>query len=143
MLIENFKSGTMEKWGFTPEWFEANAPKVVHCSITGYGDDGPKGGMPGYDFLLQAESGLMSITGEEKGAPQKLGVAIVDVCTGQYAAISILAALRSVTETGRGQREHPPLLGEHTHEVLDGVLGIGSEDIQTLEDNGVINKKSF
>ena len=310
VLIENFKSGTMEKWGFTPEWFEANAPKVVHCSITGYGDDGPKGGMPGYDFLLQAESGLMSITGEEEGAPQKLGVAIVDVCTGQYAAISILAALRSVTDTGRGQRvdvslfntsltmlinvassylisgtsakrfgnghptivpyrdfpcsdgdiaiavgndgqferlskalgnpgwaqdprfirnqdrvnnreiceklirdvvvnktvshwinefeaegipcskinaveealeseqarannmvlnldhptagsikmmgipynfsetpagirEHPPLLGEHTHEVLDGVLGIGSEDIQTLEDNGVINKKSF
>ena len=72
VIIENFKPGTLAKWGFSEDWFEANAPKVVHCSITGYGDKGPKGGMPGYDFL-QAESGLMSITGEEGGGPQKLG----------------------------------------------------------------------
>ena len=69
VIIENFKPGTLAKWGFSEDWFEANAPKVVHCSITGYGDKGPKGGMPGYDFLLQAESGLMSITGEEGGGP--------------------------------------------------------------------------
>ncbi len=104
VLIENFKPGNLEKWGFTEDWFDANAPQVVHCSITGYGDKGPKGGMPGYDFLLQAESGLMSITGEEDGGPQKLGVAIVDVCTGQYAAMSILAALQARTTMGKGQR---------------------------------------
>ena len=104
VIIENFKPGTLAKWGFSEDWFEANAPKVVHCSITGYGDKGPKGGMPGYDFLLQAESGLMSITGEEGGGPQKLGVAIVDVCTGQYATMCILAALQSRSTTGEGQR---------------------------------------
>ncbi|MBT7954077.1 MAG: CoA transferase [Rhodospirillaceae bacterium] len=104
VLVENFKSGTLEGWGFTPEWMKENAPGVVHCAITGYGDQGPKGGMPGYDFLLQAESGLMSITGEKDGRPIKLGVAIVDVCTGQLAAMTILAALNSRHDTGRGQR---------------------------------------
>ena len=104
VIIDNFKPGTLAKWGFSEDWFEANAPKVVRCSITGYGDKGPKGGMPGYDFLLQAESGLMSITGGEGGGPQKLGVAIVDVCTGQYATMCILAALQSRSTTGEGQR---------------------------------------
>jgi len=104
VLVENFKAGTLEGWGFTPEWMKNNAPGVVHCAITGYGDQGPKGGMPGYDFLLQAESGLMSITGEKDGRPIKLGVAIVDVCTGQLAAMTILAALNSRHDTGRGQR---------------------------------------
>jgi crotonobetainyl-CoA:carnitine CoA-transferase CaiB-like acyl-CoA transferase len=104
VLIDNFKAGTLEGWGFTPEWMKENAPRVVQCAITGYGDQGPKGGMPGYDFLLQAESGLMSITGEKDGKPIKLGVAIVDVCTGQYAAMTILAALNARHETGRGQR---------------------------------------
>jgi len=104
IVIENFKPGTLEKWGFTEDWFEEHAPQVVHCAITGYGDKGPKGGMPGYDFLLQAESGLMSITGEEDGGPQKLGVAIVDVVTGQYAAMCILAALQARTNMGKGQR---------------------------------------
>ena len=80
VLIENFKAGTLEKWGLTRNWMEKNAPQVVHTQITGYGEKGPKAGMPGYDFLLQAESGLMAITGEEGGASMKLGVAIVDVC---------------------------------------------------------------
>ena len=104
VLIENFKPGQLDGWGFTRAWMEENAPQVVHCSITGYGDRGPKGGMPGYDFLLQAESGLMSITGEKDGGPTKLGVAIVDVCTGQYAAMTILAALQARHRTGKGQR---------------------------------------
>jgi len=94
----------LEGWGITPEWREANAPQLVHCQITGYGDKGPKGGWPGYDFLLQAESGLMSITGETDGGPMKLGVAIVDVCTGMYSAMSILAALNARQRTGKGQR---------------------------------------
>lgn len=104
IVIENFKPGQLDGWGFTADWMAANAPRVIHCAITGYGDKGPKGGMPGYDFLLQAESGLMSITGEQDGRPTKLGVAIVDVCTGQYAAMCILAALEARHRTGRGQK---------------------------------------
>ncbi|MEE2746626.1 MAG: CoA transferase [Pseudomonadota bacterium] len=104
VLIENFKPGTLCEWGFTNDWFKTEAPHLIHCAITGYGDKGPKAGMPGYDFLLQAESGLMSITGESTGNAQKLGVAIVDVCTGQYAAMCILAAVNSRQVTGKGQR---------------------------------------
>lgn len=104
VLVENFKAGTLEKWGLTREWMEENAPQVVHTQITGYGEKGPKAGMPGYDFLLQAESGLMAITGEEDGSSMKLGVAIVDVCTGMYAAMSILGALNARAHTGKGQK---------------------------------------
>ena len=103
VVIDNFKLGTMESWGFDDDWFEANAPQVVRCSITGYGATGPKASKPGYDFILQAESGLMSICGEPDGTPTKYGVAIVDVVTGLYACNVILAALAARTRTGRGQ----------------------------------------
>ena len=102
-LVENFKLGTLEKWGFGNDWLEKNAPQVVRCSITGYGSDGPDAGLPGYDFILQAESGLMSITGAAEGTPTKYGVAIVDVVTGLYACNAILAALAARGRTGRGQ----------------------------------------
>jgi crotonobetainyl-CoA:carnitine CoA-transferase CaiB-like acyl-CoA transferase len=104
VLVENFKLGTLEKWGITDDWLEQNAPQVVRCSITGYGSSGPDAALPGYDFILQAESGLMSICGEADGGPTKYGVAIVDVVTGLYACNSILAALAARTRTGRGQR---------------------------------------
>ncbi|MDE0113134.1 MAG: CoA transferase, partial [Albidovulum sp.] len=104
VVVENFKSGTLEKWGITEEWREREAPRLIHCEITGYGNSGPRGGMPGYDFLMQAESGLMSITGDQDGDPMKLGVAIVDVCTGMYATVAILAALNARERTGRGQK---------------------------------------
>ena len=104
VLVENFKLGTLEKWGITDGWLEKNAPQVVRCSITGYGSSGPDAALPGYDFILQAESGLMSICGEADGGPTKYGVAIVDVVTGLYACNSILAALAARTRTGRGQR---------------------------------------
>src|SRR5207249_8453011 len=104
VLIDNFKLGTLEKWGFGDAWFEAHAPKVVRCSITGYGSSGPKAAQPGYDFILQAESGLMSICGEPDGKPAKYGVAIVDVCTGMLASNSILAALHARERTGKGQK---------------------------------------
>ena len=104
MLIDNFKLGTLDKWGFGDAWFEANAPRVVRCSITGYGGSGPKAAQPGYDFILQAESGLMSICGEPDGGPTKYGVAIVDVCTGLLACNSILAALNVRHRTGKGQK---------------------------------------
>ncbi len=104
VLVENFKLGTLEKWGFGDDWLAANAPRVIRCSITGYGSSGPKAKQPGYDFILQAESGLMSICGEREGTPTKYGVAIVDVCTGMLACSSILAALQARHRTGRGQR---------------------------------------
>ncbi|MGH8951377.1 MAG: CaiB/BaiF CoA transferase family protein [Acidimicrobiia bacterium] len=104
VLVENFKRGTLERWGFDDAWFEANAPGMVRCSITGYGSSGPKSEAPGYDFILQAETGLMSITGEVDGPPMKLGVAIVDICTGMQATIAILAALEARRRTGVGQR---------------------------------------
>ncbi|MBT3914743.1 MAG: CoA transferase [Rhodospirillaceae bacterium] len=104
VVIDNFKTGTMEKWGFTEDWYQVEAPHVVQCQITGYGSKGPKAGLPGYDFILQAESGLMSITGSLDRGPAKYGVAIVDVCTGQNAAMCILAALNARHTTGKGQR---------------------------------------
>jgi crotonobetainyl-CoA:carnitine CoA-transferase CaiB-like acyl-CoA transferase len=104
VVVDNFKLGTLEKWGFGDAWFDENAPRIVRCSITGYGSRGPKAAQPGYDFILQAESGLMSICGEPDGDPAKYGVAIVDVCTGMLACNSILAALNARARTGRGQK---------------------------------------
>jgi crotonobetainyl-CoA:carnitine CoA-transferase CaiB-like acyl-CoA transferase len=104
VLVDNFKLGTLDKWGFTEAWFEKNTPRLVRCSITGYGASGPKAALPGYDFILQAESGLMSICGAQDGGPTKYGVAIVDVCTGMLACNSILAALNARQRTGKGQK---------------------------------------
>ena len=104
IILENFKIGTLERWGFDEDWFRDHAPRAVRCTISGYGSTGPKAGMPGYDFILQAETGLMSITGEPDGASMKLGVAIVDICTGMLAAMSALAGIISRTSTGLGQR---------------------------------------
>jgi succinate---hydroxymethylglutarate CoA-transferase len=104
VAIDNFKLGTLAKWGFTNAWFDEQAPRLVRCQITGYGSTGPKAQLPGYDFILQAESGLMSICGPADGGPTKYGVAIVDVCTGMLACNSILAALNARSRTGRGQK---------------------------------------
>jgi succinate--hydroxymethylglutarate CoA-transferase len=104
VLIDNFRLGTLEKWGFTDAWFEAAAPRLIRCSITGYGSSGPKSALPGYDFVLQAESGLMSICGEPDGVPTKYGVAIVDVCTGMLAGNAILAAINARHRSGKGQK---------------------------------------
>ncbi len=110
ILIENYKFGTLEKWGFGPAWMEHNAPRLIHCSITGYGETGPKSALPGYDFVLQAESGLMSICGPVDGAPMKHGVAIVDIATGLNASIGILGALHARNATGKGQKVSVSLL---------------------------------
>ena len=103
VLVENYKTGTMARWGFSSAWFEEHAPRLVRCSITGYGSEGPRAAQPGYDFILQAESGLMSICGEIDGAPMKYGVAIVDLTTGMLACNGVLAALNARHATGRGQ----------------------------------------
>jgi succinate---hydroxymethylglutarate CoA-transferase len=104
ILIDNFRLGTLAKWGFTDAWFDEHAPRLIRCAITGYGSTGPKAPLPGYDFILQAESGLMSICGEPDGSPTKYGVAIVDVCTGMLACNAILAALNARHRTGKGQK---------------------------------------
>jgi len=93
----------LERWGCGRSFMEKEAPQIVHCTISGYGARGPKAALPGYDFLLQAESGLMSITGELDGDPMKLGVAIVDICSGMYATIGILAALNARNTGAPGQ----------------------------------------
>ena len=103
VVIDNFKARTLSKWGFDEAWFEEEAPHVVRCTISGYGTTGTGAGIPGYDFITQAESGLMAITGESDGGPMKLGVAIVDYCAGLMATVSILAAIESRKKTGRGQ----------------------------------------
>ena len=119
IVIDNFKLGTLAKWGFTDAWFDENAPRVVRCSITGYGSTGPKAALPGYDFVLQAESGLMSICGEPDGSPTKYGVAIVDVCTGMLACNAILAALNARHGSGRGQKVELSLYESALHMLVN------------------------
>ncbi|MFV1999743.1 MAG: CaiB/BaiF CoA transferase family protein [Acidimicrobiia bacterium] len=103
VVIENFKLGTLDGWGFDDAWFDGHAPQVVRCTISGYGSTGPLAGKPGYDFIAQAESGLMAITGESEGEPMKLGVAIVDFTVGLMATTATLSALRARDVSGRGQ----------------------------------------
>jgi crotonobetainyl-CoA:carnitine CoA-transferase CaiB-like acyl-CoA transferase len=119
IVIDNFKLGTLAKWGFTDAWFDGNAPRAVRCSITGYGSTGPKAALPGYDFVLQAESGLMSICGEPDGPPTKYGVAIVDVCTGMLACNAILAALNARHGSGRGQKVELSLYESALHMLVN------------------------
>lgn len=103
VIVENFKPGTLDKWGVGFAFLQREAPQAILASISGFGWEGPKAKLPGYDFLLQAECGLMAITGEEDGEPMKMGVAIVDLCTGMYATISILAALNARNAGAGGQ----------------------------------------
>ena len=103
VLVENFKPGTLAKWGFSDEHLAARHPSLIHCRITGFGVDGPLGNLPGYDAILQAHSGLMSINGEADRAPLRVGVPIVDLTTGIYAFSGILLALRARADSGRGQ----------------------------------------
>ncbi|MFD2045267.1 CaiB/BaiF CoA transferase family protein [Ornithinibacillus salinisoli] len=104
VVIHNFKTGTMERFGLDYETLAEINPKLVYCSITGFGETGPYKDMPGYDFIIQAMSGLMSITGDESSGPQKFGVAITDILTGMYACIGIQGALLERYHSGKGQK---------------------------------------
>ena len=104
VLVENFAPGTLDAWGLGYDELARENPGLVFCSITGYGTDGPEAGRPGYDVAVQARTGWMAVTGEPDGAPMKAGVAVVDVLTGQNAAVAVLAALRERDRSGRGQR---------------------------------------
>ncbi|MDR6866613.1 crotonobetainyl-CoA:carnitine CoA-transferase CaiB-like acyl-CoA transferase [Microbacterium resistens] len=103
VLVENFKAGTMERWGLSPETLAELFPGLVYCRITGFGTTGPMGGMPGYDAVLQAYSGIMSINGEPGGGPLKAAMPIVDLTTGMLAFSGVLLALHERTRSGRGQ----------------------------------------
>jgi crotonobetainyl-CoA:carnitine CoA-transferase CaiB-like acyl-CoA transferase len=104
ILVENFSPGTMEGLGFGYEAVSAAFPRIVYCSISGFGQSGPRRHEPGYDAVMQAEGGLMSITGPENGAPYRLGVAIADITAGMYAVHGITMALLARASSGRGQR---------------------------------------
>lgn len=103
IVVENFKAGQMAAFGLGYDDLRAINPGLVYCSITGFGQTGPYRDRPGYDYVIQAMSGLMSITGPEDGPPYKVGVAISDVFAGLFAAASILAAVRHSERTGQGQ----------------------------------------
>ncbi len=107
VVVENFKVGALAKYGLDWESLHALNPRLVYCSITGFGQDGPYAGRAGYDFMIQGMGGLMSVTGEREGAPgggpQKAGVAVADLFTGMYATVAVLAALTFRDRTGAGQ----------------------------------------
>jgi crotonobetainyl-CoA:carnitine CoA-transferase CaiB-like acyl-CoA transferase len=104
ILFENYKPGTMEKWGLGYEdVLKQRFPKLIHCRISGFGSDGPLGGFPGYDAIVQAMAGWFSVNGERGGAPTRLGVAMVDMGTGLYSAVALLMALYERQSSGLGQ----------------------------------------
>nr|WP_219914524.1 CaiB/BaiF CoA-transferase family protein [Thalassobacillus sp. CUG 92003] len=104
VILHNFKTGTMERLGLDYTALKTINPRLVYCAITGFGETGPYKHLPGYDFIIQAMSGFMSITGNEASGPQKMGVAITDILTGLYACIGIQAALLERTQSGQGQK---------------------------------------
>jgi crotonobetainyl-CoA:carnitine CoA-transferase CaiB-like acyl-CoA transferase len=110
ILIENFKVGGLAKYGLDYDSVKDLNPRLIYCSITGFGQDGPYAARAGYDFLLQGMSGLMSITGEPDRQPQKVGVAVTDVVTGLYGTIGVLAAVEQRHRTGKGQHVDMSLL---------------------------------
>ena len=103
VLVENFKTGTMEKWGLAYETLASRFPRLIYCRVTGFGADGPLGGLPGYDAAVQAISGLMSVNGERGGNPLRIGLPVVDITTGLNAVIGILLALHARQRNGSGQ----------------------------------------
>jgi len=104
VLIENFKPGAMEKWGLGyEETLAPRFPRLVHCRISGFGADGPMGGFPGYDAVVQAMCGMFSVNGDAAGGPMRVGIPLVDLGTGLYAAIAVLMALVERGRSGRGQ----------------------------------------
>ncbi|WP_346957959.1 CoA transferase [uncultured Arthrobacter sp.] len=128
VVVENFRPGVMQRFGLDYDTLRAERPDLVYCSITGFGS---KAGahLPGYDLLVQAVGGLMSVTGSPESEPSKVGVALVDVVTGQNAVVGILAALRSRDQTGRGQRVDVNLLSS----LLAGLVNQASSTLATGE----------
>lgn len=118
VVIENFKVGALARYGLDYAAVSALNPRIVYCSVTGFGQDGPYAGRAGYDAMIQAMSGIMDLTGEPDGPPQKMGVAFADIFTGLYGVIAIQAALAQRERTGLGQHIDMALL-----DCMVGVLG--------------------
>ena len=126
VVVENFRAGTLDRMGLGSADLLSRKPDLVYCSISGFGPGAGKD-MPGYDFLLQAMGGLMSVTGEADGEPLRVGVAIVDVLTGLHALVGILAALRHRDATGKGQHVEVNLLSS----ILSGLVNQASAYLNT------------
>src|SRR5215472_5267095 len=104
VLAENFKTGTLERWGMGYDAvLREKFPRLIHCRVSGFGADGPLGGYPGYDAAVQGMSGLMSLNGDAEGEPLRVGVPVVDMATGLNATIAILMALQERARSGKGQ----------------------------------------
>ena len=103
VLVENFKTGTLEKWGLGFDTLHAKFPRLVHCRVSGFGADGPRGGLPGYDAAIQALVGLMSVNGDADRPGVRMGVPVVDIVTGLNAALGIMFALKERERSGQGQ----------------------------------------
>jgi crotonobetainyl-CoA:carnitine CoA-transferase CaiB-like acyl-CoA transferase len=103
VVVENFKTGTLKKYGLSYDDLKGDNPRLVYCSVTGFGQTGPYADRPGYDFLIQGMGGVMSLTGELNGSPQRVGVSIADLMTGMYAAVAINAAIYRAKVSGVGQ----------------------------------------
>lgn len=127
VVVENFRSGGAERLGVGYEAVRELREDVVYCSITGFGSRREPADRPGYDFVAQAESGLMSVTGDSDGPPMKVGVALVDVLTGTHAAVGILAALAARERTGRGRRLEVSLLDT----ALGGLVNVAQAALVT------------
>ena len=157
VLIENFRPGTLKKFGLNYEELKKQNPGLIYCAITGFGQTGPDSRRPGYDLIIQGESGVMDITGDPDGPPTKVGTSIADLLTGQYASQGVLAALVERSRTGEGRRvevamydclaslltfnaggyfatgntpkrkgnSHPSIVPYETFETLDGWINIG------------------
>jgi crotonobetainyl-CoA:carnitine CoA-transferase CaiB-like acyl-CoA transferase len=113
ILVENFKVGTLAKYGLGYEQLAKTHPRLIYCSITGFGQTGPYAPRPGYDALIQAMGGVMSLTGEPNGSPQKVGVPVADLFAGLYGCIGILAAVNHRNSTGQGQQIDIGMLDTH------------------------------
>ncbi|GEO15243.1 CaiB/BaiF CoA transferase family protein [Microvirga aerophila] len=114
VVIENFKVGGLKKYGLDYESLKSVNPRLVYCSITGFGQNGPYAARAGYDFMIQGMGGIMDLTGDPDGEPQKIGVAFADIFTGVYSVVGVLAALRRRDQTGEGAHLDMALLDVQT-----------------------------
>ncbi|EFO30554.1 L-carnitine dehydratase/bile acid-inducible protein F [Roseibium sp. TrichSKD4] len=130
ILIENFKVGGLEKYGLDYESLKAVNPKLIYCSVTGFGQSGPYAHRAGYDFMIQGMGGIMDLTGDPQGEPQKIGVAFADIFTGLYGVIGVLSALHRRDRTGHG--EHVDMA------LLDAQVGVLANQAQ----NFIVSGKS-
>ena len=122
VLIENYKVGGLKKYGLDFSGLNEEFPDLIYCSISGFGQTGPKSHRPGYDFMIQAMGGIMSVTGEPDGSPMKVGVGIADVMCGMYAAVSILAAILHREQGGKGQHIDLSLLDSQVAWLINSGL---------------------